>query len=391
MNININQKDLKDAIEKLEKVLNKTSTTIPVINSVLIKAENNEITITAYNLTSSLALNVDGEIIVPGTILIDKSNFKLIKKLSGILNITSINNMGMKNINTEEEKEDIVSNTITIKANRNLKFNSILPEQFPELPQDINEEAFTIPENTFKNKLRIKAFVAKNHFRQVFNGVLILKDDIVASNTHYMVRYKLNAENKCENQLNIPIQSINELDKILDNKNSNEIKFYYSKNENNEMKYLKIQGKGYEYTTRLIEGMFPNYEQVIHQSSYTTINIEKRKLQDTLEFVMEIVKDDKVHPVIFGITDQLEIHTPEYLEKSTSEILPSEITGEEMKICFDSEYMNTILKTINEDKINIEFSGKLSPAGFKGENNEDEIYVLVPVRLREYEEDNVAV
>ena len=87
MNINIHQTELKNAIEKLEKLLGKTHT-IPVINCVLLTAEDNKITITAYNLVSALIVDISGEVIEPGNILIDKSNFKLIKKLSGILNIT---------------------------------------------------------------------------------------------------------------------------------------------------------------------------------------------------------------------------------------------------------------------------------------------------------------
>ncbi len=317
--------------------------------------------------------------ITPGSILIDKSNFKLIKKLSGILNISNDGYI------------------VKIKANRNLKFNSIDPEQFPEVPKDIDKEAFNMPENIFKDKLKIKAFAAKNHFRAVFTGVLISKDNMVTSNTHYLAKYKLNIENKCEEQIILPIQSVDELGKILDKKNTQELQFYYSTEEDEEnnlkcLKYLKIVGKDFIFITRLIEGVFPNYEAVIPQSFCANINIEKRKLQDTLEFVMEIVKDEKTKPIVFEITNQLKICTPEGMDKSMNEILPSEITGEETNMCFNSEYMGHILKIISEDKINIKMSGVCSPAVFIGEDNEDELYVLVPVSLKEPEqEEDVAV
>lgn len=381
MNINVNQVELKNAIEKLKRLLHKAP--IPVLDSILLTADNNEITITANNLVSSLTVNILGDIIESGSILIDKSNFKLIKKLTGILNITSIDNMGIVNINTEEEKQAVVSNTITIKANRNLKFNSILSEQYPELPKDINEEAFSIPENIFKDKLKIKVFAGKNHFREVFNGVLISEDDMVANNTHYLARYKLNIENKCDDQMNIPIQSIDELDKILNNKSTKELQFYFKKDDDNkEMKYIKIVGNDFTYTTRLTEGVYPNYKQVIPDNFHTFVDIKKDQLQDTLEFAMEVVKDDKLRPIYFNIKEQLTINTPEEKEKSMSEIIPSEITGEELEsIKFNSGYMSTILKVIDEDKVNIKLGNCHSPAVFTGENNEDELYVLVPMRL----------
>lgn len=379
MNININQKDLKDAIEKVERLLHKSF--LPVLDSVLLQADNNKITITVNNLTSTLTVNVDGEIIDPGSILIDKSNFKLIKKLSGFLSIKSNDNMGMKNISDEEEKEEVINNTVTIKANRNLKFTSTLPEEYPEILQDINEVAFTIAENIFKDKLKIKAFVAKNHFRQVFNGVLIFKDDIVTSNTHHMVRYKLNTENKCDGQINIPIQSINELDKILNNKSTSKLQFTYKKDDGNDVTHIQITGKDFVYITRLTEGVFPNYEAVIPNSFCTEINIEKHKLQDTVEFIGDMITDvkDNVKPIVFDITDKLEARTSKNYSKSMSEILPSDITGDELLIGFNSTYIDNFLKTIKEDKINIKCAGKKSPAIFIGENNECELYVLVPL------------
>lgn len=381
MNINVNQVELKNAIEKLERLLHKAP--IPVLDSILLTADNNEITITANNLVSSLTVNILGDIIESGSILIDKSNFKLIKKLTGILNITSIDNMGIVNINTEEEKQAVVSNTITIKANRNLKFNSILSEQYPEIPTDINSEAFVIPENVFKDKLKIKVFSAKGHFREVFNGVLISEDDMVANNTHYLARYKLNIENKCDDQMNIPMQSIDELDKILNNKSTKELQFYFKKDDDNkEMKYIKIVGNDFTYTTRLTEGVYPNYKQVIPDNFHTFIDIKKDQLQDTLEFAMEVVKDDKLRPIYFNIKEQLTINTPEEKEKSMSEIIPSEITGEELEsIKFNSGYMSTILKVIDEDKVNIKLGNCHSPAVFIGEDNQNELYVLVPMRL----------
>lgn len=385
MNININQTELKDAIEKVERLLHKSF--LPVLDNVLLTADNNQITITVNNLCSTLTVDVDGEIITPGTILIDKSNFKLIKKLSGILNITSSDNLGMVKVNEEEEKEDVISHMVIIKANRNLKFVSILPEQYPEMPKDINSEAFVVPENVFKDKLKIKAFVAKGHFRQIFNGVLIFKNDMVACNTHYLARYTLNVENKCEDQMNIPIQSIEELNKILNNKTSSALQFYYKKDED-EMRYIKIVGNGFIYTTRLVEGVYPNHNNIIPQSSCTMINIDKSKLRDTLEFAFEIVKDVELRPIMFNITDQFKIFTSEGIDKSMSEILPSRIQGEELKICFNVGYMDDILKIISEDDINIELSGKLSPAVFKGENNKDELYVLVPIRFRDDEEED---
>jgi DNA polymerase III sliding clamp (beta) subunit (PCNA family) len=87
MNVIINQYDLESAIEKAEKVMRK-SVPLPILDSILLNAQNDKITITANNLESAIIIPVDGYITQPGSILIDKSNFKLIKKLTGELHIT---------------------------------------------------------------------------------------------------------------------------------------------------------------------------------------------------------------------------------------------------------------------------------------------------------------
>ena len=121
------------------------------------------------------------------------------------------------------------------------------------------------------------------------------------------------------------------------------------------------------------------------------LNIENKKLQDSLEFVLEIVKDNKSKPIVFSITDQFKVYTIED-DKNMSEIIFGDTTGEELIVSFNAGYVNDILKTIPEDKISVKFSGQKSPAMFQGEdNNNDEIYVLVPLRLKEFEYEDIAV
>lgn len=110
-----------------------------------------------------------------------------------------------------------------------------------------------------------------------------------------------------------------------------------------------------------------------------------------MDFALEIVKDSKYKPIVFNITDQLQVYTIED-DKNMSEIISSDITGEELAVSFNAGYVNDILKTISEDKVSIKISGRTSPAMFQGENNNnDEIYVLVPLRLKEFEYEDIAV
>ena len=371
MIINIHQIDLQKAIERAEKLIYKKSA-LPVLDSVKLTAENNKITLTVDNLNSRLAINLDGDIINNGSVLIDKSNFKLIKKLSGYLNISSNDNNG----------------EVIIKANRTLKFTSIPASEYPEFEDKANEEAFTIPENIFKNNLKIKAFASTDNARPVFCSVAINGNDMVACNTHILSKIILDIQNKCDKEIIIPLQSINELDKILNNKRTKDLKFYYAKVKERIVQ-LKICGEDFVYYTRLIDGECFNYNGVIPREFKTYVIVNKDKLYDAVDFAKGIIKGDPSNRVLFSVNKDEFKFNAIYSNKSMSEIIPAEIKGEELKILFNNSYLENIIKTIKEDTIKIDFVGNNFPAIIKGEHNDNELYLIMPVRMTE-EYNNVA-
>ena len=371
MIINVQQFDLQKAIERAEKLIHKKST-LPVLDSVKLTAENNKITLTVDNLDSRLAINLDGDIIDNGSVLIDKSNFKLIKKLSGCLNISSNDNKG----------------EVIIKANRTLKFTSFPADEYPEFKDNTSEEAFIIPENVFKNNLKIKAFASSDNTRPIFCSVAIKGNDMVGCNNFFLSKITLNVQNKCDKEMIIPLQSINELDKILNNKSEKELKFCYAKGKD-RITQLKISGEDFVYFTRLIDGNYMEYSRIIPTEFKTFIIINKDKLYDAVDFAKSIVKDDPNNKVLFNINKDEFKFNAIYSNKSMSEIIPAEIKGEELKILFDNSYIETIIKTIEEDNIKISFTGQNSPAIIEGEGNNNELYLICPVRMTE-EYNNVA-
>lgn len=365
MIINVQQFGLQKAIERAEKLIHKKSA-LPVLDSVKLTAENNKITLTVDNLESRLITNLDGEIIDEGSVLIDKSNFKLIKKLSGCLNISSNDNKG----------------EVIIKANRTLKFTAIPADEYPKFKDNTSEEAFTIPESIFKNNLKIKAFASTDNARPVFCSVAINGNDMVACNSFFLSKIILDIQNKCDKEIIIPLQSINELDKILNNKSEKELKFCYAKGKD-RITQLKISGEDFVYFTKLIDGNYMEYSRIIPAEFRTFIVINKDKLYDAVDFAKDIVKGDPLNKILFNINKDEFKFNAIYSNKSMSEVMPAEINGEELKILFDNSYIETIIKTIEEDNIRISFMGQNSPAIIEGEGNNNELYLICPVRMTE--------
>lgn len=375
MKITIEQWELQQAIEKAKKILRKSA--MPILESVLLTAnKNNNITLTATNLESSIIINLSGNfgsVEESGAITIDKSNFKLIKKLNGGLCIS----------------DD--GNTVQILGNRELKFTQHDVSEFPEIKTVVNHEAFTIKENEFKDGLKIKTFAGKEEIRPVMCTCCINRNRIIAIDGFRLAKIDLSIDNKCDKDIMIPIQSITELDKILDRKNTEELKFEYfseGEGEGETLKYLRITGSGYQYITKLVEGTYFQINDYIPTEFGISINIEKDILMDSLEFAKEVLSRAKlpVLPVVFDIAKDFKV-CGKSVDKQFSEIILENIDITEqcyVKIGFNPNYLIDVLKLLPDDMVNLCFKGSnIAPLVITGRETDNETYMILPVRIPE--------
>lgn len=370
MKIYVEQRDLQNAIEKVEKVIRKTS--VQVLDSVLLEAKGKDITLTTYNLVSSITVPVWGEVVENGNILIDKSNFRLIKKLQGRLEIT------------DDKSTD--KDTITIKGNRQLKSSELLPSEYPEVPIETNKEAFTIAENEFLNSLKIKALASKDDTRPVLNGCTIKGDKLVTLDGFRMGVVTLNIHNLSDREFIIPLESIDELNKILDKKSNKELKFSYMEetpknSKETRVTRLKITGEDFTFVTRLIDGDFVKFEQIIPTKSTTSVRLNRKALLESLEFTIEIVKDLKNKQIVLNITDELAVTADNGSGKQSKESIDSEISGKEITIGFNNKYFIEILKLMTDDEIVLEFTRDINSMLITGTETDNGQYILLPIRL----------
>lgn len=365
MKIYIEQSDLQNAIEKAEKVLRKA--TLPIMDSVLLSAKNGKITVTTNNLESAIIVETYGSILEMGSILIDKSNFKLIKKLSGKLYIS--------------DENDIVK----ISGNRELKFKQCDPTAYPEVRTEFNHEAFTIAENEFKDSLKIKVFAGDNEARPVLCSLCINKNRIIALDGYRLAKVDLNIDNNCNQDIIIPVQAIIELDKILNKKSNKCLKFEYFSKETlrkEEIQYLKITGEDWQYITRLVEGEYFNIDNVIPVDFNFNIDVDKDSFNESVQFAKEILADKK--PVVFDITKDF-IISGASADKEFSEVISENINTSNsnyIKTGFDPKYLIDIFKTIPDEKIKLNFGDNANrPLVITGNKTINETYMICPIKL----------
>lgn len=246
------------------------------------------------------------------------------------------------------------------------------------IKNEVNNEAFLITENEFKNSLKIKIFASTEEYRPQIASCCITGNRIAALDGYRLAKIDLNIDNKCKHDIIIPIYAIMELDKILDKKSVKELKFeYYSKSIGNkeELKYLRITGQEmgmqWQYITRLIEGEYIKIDQVIPTEFKFNININKDKLKESTEFSQEILSENQ--PIIFDITKEFKVSGTGN-DKEFSEIIHSDLNN--------PKYLIDVFKTLPDDKINLNFVGDANkPMIITGDKTNNETYMVLPKRI----------
>jgi DNA polymerase-3 subunit beta len=371
MEIKVWGNELKGAIEKAEKVMAKKAD-VEILENVLLTAYDDKITLTANNLMSCISININGNVIEPGAATLHKSDLRLIKRCEGELSIT------------EENK------TVTVAGIRKLEFiQDHEADDFPESMQVIDgNKAFTINAEEFKSALKIKKMASKEDVRPQLNSLNIRGNRIMALDGYRLGLINLNIDNKHNGDLMIPLDTIEQLDKIITKRDRYNLEFTYNLKsaDDNQILFLSITGDDWTLTTRVKDGEYLNIDGVIPKEHAITINIRTKPLIETLKFFKD-VKQGKKDIMTIDVTPHNMIFSKQNDKQKVSEIfeagihIESSIVG--YKIGCNDRYLQELLETIDAEEVIINFGERnVNPITIIN-HDQSELYLVLPVRIAE--------
>lgn len=141
----------------------------------------------------------------------------------------------------------------------------------------------------------------------------------------------------------------------------------------------------FEYSIRLVDSNFPNYERILNKDTRTTLKIARDELLEVIERVDVIARTTPAHIMAFELQPEGElIITTRAPDAGTAqEFLEAEIKGEHMQVGFNVGYFQDGLKALGSCDVVIEFSDKEGQCRIKRSENDDFLYMLMPARLTE--------
>ena len=378
MNFEISKRDLSSLTTLVHRTASDVASrnNIPTLAGILIELSPEKgLVMTATDLEIGIKASTQAvEVLEPGKILVNANLFAdFIKLLPD----------GQVKLELDEEK-----NKLKVSYGRSFSYiNLYAVEEYPELPIENIKATLSIPQSILKVALRKTAFAAAGqHFRQVFTGVLFDVSsgglmNIVASDTHRMAYYKYNLSNTVEPvSFIVPVRAVNELLRIIDDSeelinigiSENNIVFY------NEQMLL---------FSRIIDGKYPNYENVIPAEIVTHSSVQSGVLVSALERAKIMPPEDKFKiPTIKMKFDLNEISITSVSDKmgEIKEYIDGvEVNGHsDFVISFNTNYFLDIAKILamETDTIRLRLSGVYGAIIVDNPEKEEFLYVLVPLR-----------
>lgn len=366
MNLSINKDQLLSPLQQVIGAVEKKQT-MPILGNVLIKSEGNQLNIIGTD--RELELNSKTTLDQAYDVLTTLPARKLLDICKALPNDSIIS-------------LDIDENRVILKSSKSRFTLSTLPaNEFPLLDELDFLFNFNVKENQFKKLIDKTSFaMAQQDVRYYLNGVMLEIESgqikIVATDGHRLALGSVNGSYPVEStfQVIIPRKAVMELSRLLTT-DDNDITISVSKN------HIRINLNEIVFTSKLIDGKFPDYNRVIPLDLNQQLLINKNTLKETLQRI-SILCNEKYRGIRLTLennTLNIQANNP-HQEEAEEEIIV-EFDETKIDIGFNVIYLIDVLNAIETDNVKIHLKDANSSCVLSNEDNENFKYVVMPMRL----------
>jgi DNA polymerase-3 subunit beta len=369
MKFNLNQQDLQKSLNYCQGVIEKRST-LPILSNVLLDASESKLTITATDLDlifinkiSNVEILEEGKTTTSSSIMYD-----IVRKFSSGKKI-NFSSIGENKIHLESEKSDF-------------NLNCISASEFPLTDENFNDNEFFInSKNLLKLLNKCKFSVSNDETRHYLSGVFFHQTQIedknfltaAATDSHRMSISKVRLKEKINfDPIILPKKTIFQLCSLLEDYEG-EVKVSNIKSK------IKFELSNSVLISKLIDGKFPNYVQVIPKENQKKLQVDLKSFLDSVDRVASVSLDKK-DGVKFNLKkDVLNLSVNNTNSGDGKESLNVKFEHD-LDISFNSRYLIDVASQLDGDQIEIYFKDTGSPALIKDPSDFDSIYVVMPMK-----------
>ena len=340
--------------------------TLPILNNILIQTNGpDEISLTGTDLELGIKTQCEANVILQGAVTVPaKKLHEIVRELEpGGVEITVVKN-----------------NAVNIKTNKSFfKIIGLEPDDFPKLPEPTPEQSFELDQQVLKQCLILTSFaISRDEARYTLNGVLVILKGktarFIATDGKRLASIEKTTDlpNEITLEVIVPVKTILELIKTLSDEGG-KVKVACAQNQ------ITFRLNKTTFTSRLIEGRFPNYEQVIPKEEKTTTQINRLDLLSAMKRVSLLTSQENQSVKLDFIKGRLLISSRSPNLGEAKEEITAEISGEDLTIGFNPNYIIDVLKNLTTEKVLLSVSDPDKPGLVKSEGGY--LYVVMPMQL----------
>ena len=369
MKFSVNQQDLQKSLNYCQGVIEKRST-LPILSTILLDASNSKLTITATDLDlifineiKNIEIHEEGKTTTTSSILYD-----IIRKLSS-----------GKKINFSFSGE----NKLQLESDKSIfHLNCIASSEFPITDENFNENQFSIEAKSLLKLLnKCKFSVSNDETRHYLSGIFFHQTQIddknfltaASTDSHRMSVSKVRLNNKIDFEpVILPKKTIFQLCSLLED-------FEGDVKISNIKSKIKFELNNSVLISKLIDGKFPNYIQVIPKNNQKKLEIDLNLFLNSVDRVASVSLDKKDGVKFNLIKDKLNLSVNNANSGDGKESLSVKF-DHELDISFNSRYLLDVASQLDGDKIEIFLNETGSPALIKDPSDFDSIFVVMPMK-----------
>jgi DNA polymerase-3 subunit beta len=363
MKFSVTKEKLLECLQQVQNVVS-TRTTLPILSNVLLQTNGSEVRLTTTDLDVGVRGSFEAQIEKEGaTTLPARRLFTIIRELPS----------------SEIQFDVDGKNAASIRSGQSFfKILGLPEEEFPPLPKFDDSKVVTIRQKDLRDGLRKTSYaISTDETRYVLNGVLFsFKDNkltLVATDGRRLAMLDIDLEfpRSHEADIIVPTKAVTELQRLLTD--DGDVRVSVGSGQ------IAFDLNNTLLVSKLIEGNYPNYRQVIPGEMKERVTLERETFLNSLRRV-SLLASDKSNSIKLNFTkNNIEItaNTPEVGEAKES--LPVAYKGREFSIAFNPEFLMAPLRNLVEDEIFLDLIDEMSPGVIKIQS--PFLYVLMPMRI----------
>jgi DNA polymerase-3 subunit beta len=365
MRVELSKEKLLPVVSIAEKISGR-DVAHPILHNLFLSAEGNTLTVRATNLDIGAEFTIpakverEGEVVVSGKTLLAT----LVAMHRGVAVILQLE--GENLLLSDEGSKSL------------LKVHP--PDDFPTIPNIRGGKGILFESKTLLNGFASVWYCASSStIKPELSSVYIYQDGnqlfFVATDSFRLAEKKvLMREAISLGRVLVPFRNIPEITRVLEYTPDASVTVYLSENQ------LSFEFDGVYLTSRLIDGTFPDYRQIIPKEAATEVVLLKQDLVQALKKTAVFL--DKFGQVTMRIQPKkktFSLHSLNADVGETAELLQAAITGDGLDISFNQRYISDSLQSIHSDSISLSFTGLSKPMVMRGVSDNSFLYLVMPM------------